>query len=100
MRLIIFLTAIGLTSCNQTANQTDPNICARPLPLSAAPGRTSFEQQRIVESCIHRWAYRLAKALGPNREIADATLGACRDALSLQISLVRREEREDFDRSE
>jgi hypothetical protein len=50
-------------------------------------------------SCIHRWAYRLARAAGPNREIAEAVEGGCTDAIDRWATMFPDEEqriREDF----
>jgi hypothetical protein len=46
----------------------------------------------IAESCIHKWAYRLAPAPGTNREIADATVAGCRDAIMKEGNLMFKEQ--------
>ncbi|QZD86164.1 hypothetical protein [Qipengyuania psychrotolerans] len=81
---LVFCAALFASSCNQIASGGDDRICNAPTPidLSAAnKAQKSWQQMTLTENCIHRWGYRLAKSEGDNREIADAVVAACRDAI-------------------
>ena len=68
MRSALPFLVFALASCNSS----DDRICAKPPRLQLGQ-----DQQTAAIGCIHRWAYRLAKADGPNREIANAVIGGC-----------------------
>ena len=72
------------TACNQISAEQDDRICLNPTPLAVGAAdniEKSWEQMGLTTDCIHRWSYRLARSTGPNREIAEAALGGCRDAV-------------------
>jgi hypothetical protein len=45
------------------------------------------EQASVAKECIHRWAYRLSRSQASTKDVVDATLGACRDAID-QVLLI------------
>jgi hypothetical protein len=64
------------------ASVNNPKICTQPgtsylNPETKRADRGSTEQMVMNEDCIHAWAYRLGKAPGGNREIAEAVIEAC-----------------------
>lgn len=91
-RCSVLLTALTLTACG---SGQDDKICSTPPKRSTAIGvstPTSIEQMAVTNGCIHNWAYRLASAPGSNREIADAVIGGCRDAIILESNLAVHED--------
>lgn len=72
-RLLLTVT-LSLFGCSQQAKQDD-RICT--TPPGAAQGDWA--------SCVHRWAYRLARAPGPNGEIAEAAVSGCYDAIEWEV---------------
>jgi hypothetical protein len=76
------LTAmLVLAGCGR-ASVNDQRICSPPGrsyldPLNKRENRKSTEQMVMNEDCIHAWSYRLGKAPGGNREIAEAAVEAC-----------------------
>ena len=92
--LAMFVLAVGGCDVVQAVKQDD-RICSTPAKTdfsNAMIAKTSIEQMLVTESCVHKWAYRLARAQGSNRELADATLGGCRDALLMEGNLIIREQ--------
>jgi hypothetical protein len=49
--------------------------------LPKSPTKNSIEQMILAEDCVHRMSYKLAKAPGTNREIADAVIAGCRNVI-------------------
>jgi hypothetical protein len=71
-----------VTGCSsQSRFGQDDRICSIPLGPPPAAAKNLYEQMAVTERCIHAWSYRLARAPGGNREIAEAALGGCRDAI-------------------
>ena len=79
---------LGMMLCvSACSSHNDPNICTSPAPLWAPRTRAD-----VAQNCVHRWSYRLARAPGPNPEIAVATLGACDEAFDYWAEDRRRRE--------
>lgn len=57
-----------LSGCN--FDQPDDRICSH-APTQVAQGD--------MQACVHKWAYRLARAPGAASDIAEATIQACDD---------------------
>lgn len=75
----LLLIAVALAGCSR--NVGDDRVCA------AAPTIMSRESARDrAGSCVHRWAYRLARAPGTNAEIAEAAVTGCLDAIEVQAN--------------
>ena len=58
--------------------------CVAPKPyavLPTSPTKGSIEQMILAEDCVHRLSYKLARAPGSNREIADAAVAGCRNVI-------------------
>lgn len=72
MRNSLPLIILSLASCSSP----DDRICAKPPRL-----QLGLDLQSTATACVHRWAYRLAKADGPNREIASAVVSGCADSI-------------------
>lgn len=68
--------AAALALCVVGCSEGNPNICSRPPAVW-----DGLTRQAVTEGCLHRWAYRLARAPGPNPEIAEAALSACEDSV-------------------
>ncbi|HYI43693.1 MAG TPA: hypothetical protein VD768_08745 [Sphingomicrobium sp.] len=64
--------------------------------MTGKPIATATEQAQAMEACIHRWAIRLARAPGPNREIADAVLAGCAEPITLTPHMYRQEKNDDL----
>lgn len=74
---VLLLVGLALAGCSR--NGGDDRICA------TAPSFMSIQAaQDRASSCVHRWAYRLARAPGSNAEIADAVIIGCEDAIQVQ----------------
>ncbi len=75
---------ILLTSCAKQLGGDD-RICQTPAPFGAPAQGIATAGETMpaagAHSCLHRWAYRLARAPEDPRLVADATVGACRDAI-------------------
>lgn len=65
------IAALALAGC-----QND-NICAAPDPFVPETPQNPLQWQRAAESCVHRWAYRLAGADGTFQQVGAAVLGGC-----------------------
>ena len=81
----IFLSVFLLSACSEKFSDEDL-ICDQSPGLLEDVGDAAG-QQKIVEQCIHKWAYRLGRAPGTNREIAETTLAVCRNAQSIFFEL-------------
>jgi hypothetical protein len=46
----------------------------------------------INEDCIHAWSYRLGKAPGGNREIAEAVIEACKLGILYEANMLVEEQ--------
>lgn len=78
--------ALILVGCDRP----NPEICIPPkpitlggdlMPVPASP-RTDWGYQRENSlNCVHRWAYRLAKAPGSNEQAARAVIGGCGETI-------------------
>ena len=59
----------------------DDRVCETPILYDVNKPVSSVDEQGLItEQCVHKWAYRLARAPGSNAEIAKGTMGACRSA--------------------
>ncbi len=69
-----------MAGCAEVHND---EICIKPSPLRpiTASTTTSADRREIATSCVHRWAYRLARSDDPAPHIADAVMGGCLDTL-------------------
>lgn len=63
------LAALALLSGCEL-DREDPRICLSP---------PSEITQGDIKACVHKWAYRLAPAPGPNSDIVEAAIQACDD---------------------
>lgn len=83
-RFIIVTAVAVLAGCGRTVG-ADERICQTPAPFGAPDQGIATAGETIpaagAHSCLHRWAYRLARAQEDPRLVADATVGACRDAI-------------------
>ena len=70
------LLVLMLAGCARQPTQLDA-ICSTPQPLSV-----TASSSQAAESCVHRWAYRLAAAPSPAPEIAKAVVAGCDSAIS------------------
>lgn len=64
--------------------RSDDRICSA-APATVEPGQWA--------SCIHRWAYRLAKSPDPAEVVAKAAVAACSDAVAWQVNNAKPEDR-------
>lgn len=84
--LVMGLALISVAGCSA---REDSAICSTPeqvgevlkLPHDYA------NQIKKVDNCLHRWAFRLAGSPGSINEVAQATIGACRDMIPIEVSL-------------
>jgi hypothetical protein len=74
---------VALTGCGDTPKPQD-GICQTP-PL---------EKPGDWRTCIHRRAYQLAPSPGTAKQVADAVLISCADAVSRRMSDVPAEQRD------
>ena len=91
-RCNLVFVALALTACGSGQND---NICSTPPKRTVEIGsaaRTSIEQMEVTNGCIHNWAYRLAPAPGSSREVAEAVVGGCRDAIIREANLMIKED--------
>lgn len=84
MRAVV-LAALMCAGCNerQQTARADDRICLTP------PEQT----QGAWGSCLHRWAYRLARGPDSSRDIAEAVVTACADAVAFQVNAAAPNER-------
>jgi hypothetical protein len=88
----IFAAALGggaivaLCGCDAIPKRVAQNdrICLTPPPLPSTSSTTLGEQAAIVDSCIHRWAYRLARSSENAPLVATATLAHCQGAIDYE----------------
>lgn len=64
----VLCLALALTGCE--FDKQDDRICSH-APSTIVPGD--------MQACVHKWAYRLARAPGTTSEIVEAALQACDD---------------------
>jgi hypothetical protein len=76
--------AIALSACTHQGETQDNRIC-RSVPSVVIAGNWG--------DCLHYNAYRLARAPGSNREIADAVVTACGDSIAWRYNHTKAEER-------
>jgi hypothetical protein len=93
---IIAAAMVLLAGC-KNASVNDQNICTRPgnsylKPPTKRADRASTEQMVINEDCIHAWSYRLGKAPGGNREIAEAVIEACNLGILYEANMLVEEQ--------
>jgi hypothetical protein len=82
------LSAMALAGCSFGE---DLRICSPPPPEVADPTvRSERPVVKLAEECIHRSAYRLAKAPDDARTVADAVVGLCGEEISAQINALNR----------
>lgn len=74
-----------LTGCQRS--EGDDRICSTPAPR-LTPGSTAQQQFDVATNCVHHWSYRLARAEGDIRDIAEGVVGgACGDAIQMYEGL-------------
>ena len=87
----LLVLALSLSGCNFIDFlQEDNRYCVPPkitALLPQSPTKNSIEQMILAEDCVHRLAYKLARAPGSNREVADAVIGGCRNVILGEASL-------------
>jgi hypothetical protein len=93
---VVAAAMVLLTGCG-SASVNDQNICTRPgdsylKPPNKRAVRASTEQMVINEDCIHAWSYRLGKAPGGNREIAEAVIEACNLGILYEANMLVEEQ--------
>lgn len=49
-------------------------------PAPSDDGSVAVKQQK-ANTCVHRWAYKLARSPDPASVVAEAVMGACRETL-------------------
>jgi hypothetical protein len=81
-----------LSACsNSSGSGQNDKTCLTPPAVdtleAVAAVKTPQDQATLTASCVHRWAYRLAKAEGPSNEIAKAVVGGCREAIDREGNL-------------
>jgi hypothetical protein len=84
---------LALAACQQA--KSDDRICFSPPQLRGQPGETVQDQIAVTNECIHRWAYRLSRSSASTRDVTDATIGACREAIDRVFVLGVKEARPD-----
>ena len=87
---VLLAAAFLLSGCSgeKSENFSDEDlICHRSPGFIVTAAKTSDEQIKLAEVCIHKWAYRLGRAPGSNGEIAKATIGACREPINRVLEL-------------
>ena len=89
-RTVAISVTLALAACSNSPAQDD-RICNTPGPIPTEAANTFGEQMMAADRCFHAWAYRLAGAPGPNREITDAVYGACEDTIDRLVMLERKE---------
>ena len=101
MRLAVILVAMSLTGCGALPNDQvctaiyDVESSEAGLPSEAvlAERRTNLSWQRQrVEACLHRQAYKLARADADIGSIEAAAVERCQPAFSITIALAGDEE--------
>jgi hypothetical protein len=76
VRILVAATLASLAGCSSRPN---PNICSTPTPVDVSGA--SIGSWSGVESCLHRWGYRLAGSPEPAPVVAEAVVGGCYDAI-------------------
>lgn len=83
---------VGLSACGERAERADASICtpfaaapaapADPTAVAPAAGPLAGEAA-VFDDCLHRWAYRLARADDDAADVvAQATVAACAPTLA------------------
>lgn len=89
MKQAAALALFALAGC-QSENRT-VCIAAPTLEDTLKLGSDSEAWRQKVDACVARWANRIAAAPGSTREIAQASIGACLDAIESRASVTNRE---------
>lgn len=90
--LVISGMMAGLAACGERDERADATICtpfaaapaapADPTAVAPAAGPLAGEAA-VFDDCLHRWAYRLARADDDSADVvAQATVAACAPALA------------------
>jgi hypothetical protein len=77
--LIVAAACAGLSAC-QDGDRTVAGIC-KPFPEAAAQPAAN-DGAAVLEDCLHRWAYTLARGSDEAGVVADAVAAACRAPLA------------------
>ena len=84
MRSAILLAALGalaLGGCNKNPTQASAGTAAcKAFPAANAP--VGSEPAAVLDDCLHRWSYALAKSTDEADTVAQAVLAACTAPLS------------------
>jgi hypothetical protein len=84
--LALALVVVSLMGCAAKENSA---ICSTPESLNEALKLPHDYANQItkVDSCLHRWAFRLSGATGSINEVAQAAVGGCRDMFDVETNL-------------
>lgn len=78
--LIVTVACAGLAACQANDRKPVAGVC-KPFPAAAAqPAAT--DGAAVLEDCLHRWAYTLARGSDDAGTVADAVVAACISPLS------------------
>lgn len=76
------LALLALTACtDRERGRSDASIC-QPFNAAATTTGAPGGEAAALDDCLHRTAYRLARAGDPADIVAQATVAACGEALS------------------
>jgi hypothetical protein len=89
---LLLAGACILSNCTGQSGKHSDRICTTPGPVTTEAAKNLGEQMVITDRCVHAWSYRLARAPGSNREVAEAALGGCRLAIVYEAGFLVREE--------
>ncbi|WP_293348867.1 hypothetical protein [Phenylobacterium sp.] len=76
--LIVTVACAGLAAC-QGERRPVAGVC-KPFPEAAQPAAT--DGAAVLEDCLHRWGYTLAKGPDDAGMVADAAVAACTGPLT------------------
>jgi hypothetical protein len=79
MRLVGLFGALLMAGCSPNPDEW---VCSKPLSILAVAGNTGADSLARADSCVHRWAYRLAPSKETLKDVAAAVVSGCSAPIS------------------
>lgn len=79
MRRVGLFGALLIVGCSPSPDEW---VCSKPLSILAVAGNTGADSLARADSCVHRWAYRLAPSKETLKDVAVAVVSGCSAPIS------------------